>query len=429
MDRIILHIDFNSFFASVEQQANPFLHGKPIGISGKGSLPAQQTHQATPSVEVDTLTFSRTIIATASAEAKRMGVKTAMSSLEAKRVCPEMLIIPGDPMKYAEITKKFLSILHTYSPLVEQFSSDEAFVDITHIAEDWMGAIFVAQMIRADIQTYIGPRCRASIGIANNKILAKLACESQKPYGLTVVRPEQAKAFVSSQSLAAICGIGPNTVKKLHTIGITTLQTLQETPLHILTKHFKSHATFLHLVSHGKGDDHVSTTQNQPKSISHSYTFPQNLFSESQIKQQLLALCDKVAWRMRKDGYVANKISVYVRYASMTGQGKQKQLHIPIHDGLSIYRQAWHLLTKIRDAEQPIRLLGVSASELQTSVIPPSLFHQERSTKNIYKALDKLQEKYGSHAWKRAATLHTTFRQRVSGWHYDHEMESSTVDA
>ncbi|MCR4311881.1 MAG: hypothetical protein NUV56_01220, partial [Candidatus Uhrbacteria bacterium] len=154
MSRIIFHLDFNSFFASVEQQANPFLRGKAIAVAGKGkeSIDIAKAHVGHERVNLHDLRFRRSVVTTASREAKQRGVKTAMATWEALSICPELIVIPGDPQKYSEITNRFLAILRRYGDKVELFSADEAFVDATMAAGDWMGAIILAQRIRDDIR-------------------------------------------------------------------------------------------------------------------------------------------------------------------------------------------------------------------------------------------------------------------------------------
>lgn len=424
MNRIILHLDFNSFFASVEQQANPFLRGKAIAVAGKGkhSIDVAQAYRSNTRHNIDQANYHRTVVTTASIEAKRRGIKTAMSSLEAKRICPDLIMIPGDPHKYSEITGRFMKILRRYADAVELFSTDEAFADLTLASEDYFGATMLAERIRSDIRREIGTYCRASIGIAPNKLAAKLACESAKPYGLTVVRPEQLESFAATQDLQAICGIGSRIAQRLNDMGIMSIATLAKEPLARLVEEFKSYGYFLYFASRGIGDDQVTDTEDPPKSIGHSYTFPHDLREEDEIKKNLLALCDKVAWRMRRDGYTATRLSVYVRYQDFGGAGMERRYKEPMEDGLSIFKNAWKLIDGIRDPNFGIRLLGVSTSGLSTGQIPKSLFLKPEKIHKTLEALDKLQTRYGSGVWQRAATLGTMFKERTSGWHYDHEV-------
>lgn len=422
MNKIILHLDFNSFFASVEQQANPFLRGKPIAVAGKGkhSIDVQNAYKSKHSINVKEVNYHRTVVTTASIEAKRRGVKTAMSSLEARRICPELIIIPGDPRKYSEITNRFLHILKRYSDAVEQFSTDEAFADLSIACKDYFGATMIAQRIRSDIKREIGKYCTASIGIAPNKLAAKLACESCKPDGLTVIQPHQLTTFVAEQPMEAICGIGSRTIKKLHSAGITSLKTLQSIPYEVLIQEFQQYGTFLYFAAQGIGDDMVRSTKLDPKSVSHSYTFPHDLQDEALIKKHLLAICDKVTWRMRRKGYTAKTLHVHIRYQDMGGVGTQTTTSDVFRDGLSVYKTAWKLIETIRNPNYGIRLLGISLTQLRPPIQSKSLFIKQEKMYDALTALDSVQTKYGSHAWQRAATLGTVFKERASGYHYDH---------
>ena len=208
--KIILHIDMNSYFASVEQQANPFLCGKPIGITGKRS--------------------ERSIVATASIEAKKLGVKTAMSTWQAKKICPSLILITGDPEKYSEITHRFNKLFFEFTPLVQEFSVDESFLDITEQAKDWFGAVYLAHSLRERLKEECGERITASIGIAPNKLLAKLSSECVKPNGITLTRKEDAITRLDSVQLTDLCGIGPRMGRRLNDLGIRNFKQLREFP-------------------------------------------------------------------------------------------------------------------------------------------------------------------------------------------------------
>ena len=425
MQKIILHLDFNSYFASVEQQANPFLRGKAIAVAGKSkhSIDVSKADKLKTRFNVDQSRLHRTVITTASREAKKLGVKTAMSSLEARRMVPELIIIPGDPKKYSEVTARFLAILRRYADAVEQFSTDEAFADITYAAQEYFGATMIAQRIRNDIKQEIGEVCTVSIGIAPNKLVAKLAGESVKPNGLTVVRPEHVELFVTQQPLEAVCGIGSRIEHRLNALGISSIASLQEASMETLRNEFKEHtADFLYGALHGMGDDDVCDIAADPKSVGHSYTFPHDLESPLEMQINLLALCDKVAWRMRRDGFVATEISVYARYSDFGGAYSTKRVRDPMEDGLSLYKTAWTLLESIRHPHERVRLLGVSARGLLKTEQPRSLFKKDEKMHLTLRALDTIQERYGSGIWSRAATMKTDFKERISGWHYDHEV-------
>ncbi|HRH32476.1 MAG TPA: DNA polymerase IV [bacterium] len=420
---IILHLDFNSYFASVEQQANPFLRGLPIAVAGKGrhSIDVAMAHRGSKRITIDQLSFQRSVVTTASREAKKRGVKTAMGTWEARKICPEMLVIPGDPKKYGEITSRFMTILKRYADSVQQFSTDEAFADITCASGgDYFGATILAQQIRADIKNECGEYCTVSIGIAANKFLAKLASESKKPNGLTCVPPHEAEDFVLTRPLADFCGIGRRIEKHLERLGATSVATLRRLPLSLLLSEFKSYGYFLYNSARGLGPNELESIDD-PKSIGNSYTFPHDLKTDHEIYQNLLALADRVAWRMRKQKFIATHISGYVRYGDFGGYGFHRRCKDPLIDGLEITNTAWEIMKEKIDIPQGVRLIGVSASGLLPIGGSDSLFEKERRKARALQALDKVTDKYGSGAWQRASTMKTSFKERVSGWHYDHE--------
>lgn len=422
--RIILHVDFNSFFASVEQQANPFLRGKPIAVAGKGknSIDIAGRAKQTGRFRVDQHNLHRTVITTASIEAKQRGVKTAMSSIEAKRICPELIVIPGDPRKYSAVTNRFLAILKRHASAVEQFSLDEAFADITMEAQDYFGATMIAQMIRSDIVEEIGAYCTASIGIASSKVMAKLAGESAKPSGLTVVQPHEAAAFVERMPLQAVCGIGPKIAERLAGFGVTSMRALRTVPRPALVNEFHDYGNFLFDIARGLGDDFVNPVNAPPKSIGHSYTFATDLDTTVELQTNLLALADKVATRMRRDGFSATTVHAYARYAGGGSVGGQIAIQNPLNNGFDVYTHAWSVLDSKRDTHKAVRLLGVSVSGLVAHQAEHTLFDQDNKKGRVLESLDKLQDKYGGGIWMRASTMKTEFKERVSGWHYDHEV-------
>lgn len=392
----------NSYFASVEQQANPFLRGKPIGITGK-----QQ---------------ERSIIATASIEAKKLGVKTAMSTWEAKKICPQLIFISGDPEKYSEITHRFNKIFTEFSDKIEPFSVDESFLDITEQAKDWFGAICLAQRLRERLKEECGNYITASIGIAENKLLAKLSSECVKPNGITLTRPEDAITRLDSMKLDDICGIGPRLCERLNQLGITNFKHLREFPLKELVDEFNSYGFWLHEAAFGRDAAILCVEEQDPKSIGHSYTLPKDTFDETIMQRYLLGMCEKVAWRLRRDRFVTRAISTVVRYGDFSSSQKQHVFTEPITDGFVLFKIAWRLINSVRNFTKPVRLLGISAGHLSRSNQTMSLFKKEQKQFSVLSALDKLQYRYGDNAWTRASLLPIKFKIRSSGLRYDHEM-------
>ena len=399
-DRIIMHVDMNSYFASVEQQANPFLRGRAIGVTGKRK--------------------ERSVVAAASREAKKLGVKTAMATWEAKRVLPSIILVPGDPEKYGEITGRFNAIFREFTDRVQQFSVDESFLDVTDTARDYLGAAVTAQIIKARLREECGDAITASVGVGPNKLVAKAASECMKPDGLVVVRPEQVVSFLDGIDLQDICGIGYRIARRLDAMGITTIPQLRACPVEKLVAEFKSYGRWLYDAARGRDDAEVDSRDEDPKSMGHSYTFPKDLNTPTEIKRGLLGLCDRVAWRLRRDGFGARGITAYARFGDFSGTGQQHRFREPINNGLAMFNVAWGLLS--RTVNRPVRLLGVTASELTRGPEQSSLFKKEQKMAEATKALDRLQTRFGEHAWTRASLLHAEFLPRTSGFHYDHEI-------
>lgn len=414
-----MHVDFNSYFASVEQQANPHLRGKAVAIAGKAPS-ATAKNRATAVAN----SLLRSVVTTASREAKARGVKTGMATWEAKKLCPDLIVVPGDPQKYGDITERFLTVCKKHADTVEQFSTDEAFLDVTTAAKNYFGASMIALMIRRDLKAACGEVCTVSIGIAPNKLVAKLAGESIKPHGLTVVRPEEVEAFVRSRPLKDFCGLGRRMEKKLEAIGVTSIDTLRTIPRARLIELFKSYGAWLHDASQGVAHDPVDDTKHAPKSIGHSYTFPQDLRTPSDVRKNLFALTDRVGWRLRKQGLLATRVSVYIRYGDFTSDGGARLLGEPVTDGLDIGKNAWALLVQKIDYLRGVRLIGVSVSELRAATAPTPIFRKEQRMQQVMQALDNVQARYGTDAWRRATTAGVDLRERTSGFHYDHEAMS-----
>ncbi len=446
-----MHIDMNSYFASVEQQANPFLRGKPIGITGK-----QQ---------------KRSIIAAASIEAKKRGVKTAMSTWEAKKICPSLIVYPGDPEKYSDVMHRFNRIYQEFTDRVEEFSVDESFLDLSEQTTDYLGAACIALSIRERLKQELGECLTASIGIASNKLMAKLSSECIKPNGLTVTPPDRVLDLLDRSALQDLCGIGPRREQHLNALGIYTFEQLRHFPLEMLVKKFKREGFWLKEAAWGREGTSLSTVNetveklatcrlagrrhlfnvhfrtfqrlagprtdisssfstvsvnrlqnSDPKSYGHSYTLAYDTKNPKEMKRYLLGLADRVAWRMRRDGCTAKRISVYVRYGDFSSMGQQLLLNEPTANGLTLYKTAWRMIETWRDDKKSLRLLGLSASHLLPSDEPQSLFKKERKLHSLQHSLDTLQHRYGMGIWTRASLLEVKLKARSSGFHFDHEL-------
>ncbi len=421
MNRIIIHIDMNSYFASVEQQANPFLRGKPIAVTGK----AQE----------------RSVITTASIEAKALGIKTAMSTWEAKRIVPSLILINGDPEKYSEITHRFNAIYREFTPRLQYFSVDETFLDVTEEAEDYLGATMIAQAIRQRLHEECGERITASIGIGPNRLMAKLASESVKPNGFTVVKPQDVLSLLDRSDLKDLCGIGSRIEKRLHNMGLKTFAQIRQCDPKRLEEEFNRYGRWLWEAAWGRESKTIisavdkfgigAENKRDIKSIGHSYTLPSDATDLKTVKRYLLGLCDKVAWRLRRDGFRARCVHTYIRYGDFSGDHQSRRFAEATDDGLVLYNICWALMQKwdgIRDIMEgleyakPIRFVGISASQLIKGPKQIALFKKQQKLESVHKALDKIRTRYGTKAWSRASLIPIKFKNRSSGFHFDHEM-------
>lgn len=278
----IFHIDMDSYFASVEQEYNQKLAGKPVGI-----LKA----------------LGRTCVIAASREAKKFGVKTGTSVWDAKVLCPGITFVPARFDRYFEITKKFIKICGEFSPYLEVFSIDELFLDITLTQSLFGGAKNIARLIKEKIKKEIGVYVTCSIGISYNRLLAKLASGIKKPDGLFEIIPENRDEILFSAQLTDICGLGPRLERRLIRMGIKNFKNLRRVPQSVLEAEFGPHLS-LQLKNFSYGQDSSLLTGiddlADAKSISRTFTLFQNTKDERKIRQTLRNLCEEVGYKLRK---------------------------------------------------------------------------------------------------------------------------------
>ena len=379
----ILHIDFNSYFASGEQQANPRLRGKPVGVTGGDRM-------------------ERTVLGAASIEAKRFGVKTGMQIWEAKKLCPGIILVPGDSDKYLETTKRFLNILKDYSPYLEVFSIDECFLETSSD-----NAVPMALDIKKRIRSEVGEIVTCSIGISYNKLMAKLAGSLKKPDGLVIIPTQQeAIQILDKVALDEICGIGSRIKKRLNNLGISNFYQLRQTPLGSLLASFKSYGQILYNMA--RGIDHSPIIpfyeKGEVKSIGHRHTISHDTNNPTEIKQTMLKLSEMVARRLRAKRLVGKTIHCWYREAGFQGFGMQTT-SVFTNDGLEIFKAAWKIFQTIWSSER-IRMVGISISNLISQTPQNLSFLPEVKRKEIItRALDKINDKYGEFTLQRGILL------------------------
>ncbi|HSX42063.1 MAG TPA: DNA polymerase IV [Candidatus Saccharimonadales bacterium] len=385
MSRIILHLDMNSYFATMEQQAYPSLRGKPVGVAGKGQN-------------------ERTVITGASIEAKKFGLYSGISTWEAKRLCPELIIIPADYDRYIFTSKRIFSLLERFTPTVDVFSIDECFLELPN-STDWATAEKMAHQIKKLIQTQIGSWLTCSIGISYGKTLAKLASELQKPDGLVVIRLETFAKMAAVTPVQELCGVGHRIRPRLNQLGITTISELGAAPPKMLIQTFGNHTgSWLHRIGNGLDDDILRSFRDLPqeKSVGHSYTLPRDVNSLEDAKKVLLLLSERVGVRLRRKNLIGRTVSVYIRFNDRTGWGQRKCQKEFVLDGYQIY-QAGVQLIQYLPPSRPIRLVAITISDLakQTETTRP-LFETDRRHEQLIKAVDRVNSRYGEFTVHRA---------------------------
>lgn len=372
-NRIILHIDMNAFFASVEQQSNPALRGKPIAVIGAAK---------------------RTIITTCSYEARAYGVKTGMNTWEARQKCRELIFVVGNNRKYSYTSKQIIAIMREYTPLVEVFSIDEAFLDVTGSLGLFGSAENIARLIKERIRERLGLTC--SVGIAPNKLLAKLASDMQKPDGLTVIAPEEVARVMERVPIRDLCGIGGKTHQQLAKFGIRTCGELGRFPLEVLRKTFGVTGEKLHYMGLGVDDAPVVAEEDaeEVKSVGHSTTLDADITERSEILLYLLQLSEMVGRRARKHGVAGRTVTLTVRYADFTTFSRQASRAEPTSNSDEIYRDAVRILDQL-ELTQPVRLLGVRITSLTYHTEQLPLFDTERKKALVASAMDRVNNRYG----------------------------------
>ncbi len=381
--RIILHADMDAFYASVEQRDFPEYRGKPVIV---GADPKEGK--------------GRGVVAAASYEARKFGVHSALPISQAFKLCPHGVFVKGRGDRYFEVSQNIMSIFNEYTPLVEPISLDEAFLDLTGTHRLWGSAGKVAEEIQHRI--FDDERLTISIGLAPNKLLAKMASEINKPNGYCVVKPDQIKSFLAPMPIKALWGVGKQTEKALHKIGIHTIGELADYSKSVLESNFGKHGGLLY--EHANGiDDRPVISGRDVKSVSNEFTFSRDSNDMNQIHETLLALSEKVSRRLRKQHLRGRTICLKVRYEDFTTRIYHTTLNQATHLGNVIFEEVAAYLELIEDTQLPVRLLGVGVSQLTSSdEFQTSMFEEEKiKQEKVYTAMDCIQKKFGTDSIKK----------------------------
>jgi DNA polymerase-4 len=344
MKRRIIHIDMDAFFAAVEEKRNPRLAGKPVVIGGRGD----------PS--------KRGVVSTANYEARKYGIHSAMPMRTAFKLCPKAIFLPVDYEVYSAVSREFKSVLLAVTPLMENAGIDEAFLDISEVKQT---SASIAGKIKEDIKEKIGLTC--SIGIAPNKLLAKIASDMQKPDGLTIVSENDIETKLWPLPIRKLYGIGPKTEEHLEKIGIKIIGQLAALPLDILVEHFgNSYGQYLYNASRGIDESPVIIHW-EPKSISRETTFQEDVEKWQSIARTLAELTKEVVKNMKDEGYKAKTVSIKIRFSDFQTLTRAKTIDIHTDSEEEIRKAAFSCLKRV-ELKKRVRLIGVRAANLEKTI-------------------------------------------------------------
>ncbi len=388
---LMVHVDMNSYFASVEQQANPFLRGKPVGVCA-------YLHE-------------RGCVIAASIEAKKLGMKVGMTVKEARAVVPEAVFVGNDPAKYRAVTSKMFAILHELSDTVEHYSIDEAFVDLTGWCRDEAEAAFLLSRVKRRIREEIGEWLGCSVGIAPTRFLAKFASDLKKPDGLVVVTNENLDEYLARADLEDLCGIGPRMRRRMERVGIYTPLELKRYPIGNLMRAFGKAGYFWWCKLHAVECERLTDGTELPKSIGHSYCVPQRVNRDGQVGAVLTKLTERAGRRLRALGLEAGVISVAVgtRDAYASG-GTWLRFPEPLADSFALVRAAIDLLRESWDGSVA-DFLAVTLLELRMPTgqlrLDATLAPRDPREAMVSASVDRIRDRYGDHVIQlgRMATL------------------------
>jgi DNA polymerase IV len=393
--RTIIHLDLDAFFCAVEQQHDSSLAGKPFAVGGKPE--------------------SRGVVSSASYAARRFGIHSAMPMAQAVRLCPELIVVRPNFPAYRAASREVMARLHTLTPLVEQISIDEAFLDVTALGTP--GDVLAAAL-QQTIRNELALSC--SLGVATNKLVAKIATDVGKslvrsgamPQAICVVPPGDEAAFLAPLPTTALWGVGPKTAEKLAMLGIHTIGDIAAWPVADLQRRFGQHGEDLARRARGI-DERPIVTERAAKSISQETTFARDVTEQATLERVLREQAAELAEKLRRNEVVASTVKLKIRWPDFTTPTRQLTLPQPTDEAAQIAEAALRLFRQIWTREQPVRLIGVGVSGLGSvphqmslwdasfALTPAETARQAR----MQAALAAIQERFGAGVIRRASEL------------------------
>jgi DNA polymerase-4 len=340
--RKIIHIDMDAFFASVEQLDNPELRGKPVAVGGSSD---------------------RSVVAAASYEARKFGVRSAMSSVIAKRLCPELIFVRHHFDRYTEISSQVIGIFREYTELIEPLSIDEAFLDVTSDKKNLCSGTIIAEKIRSDIRKKT--QLTASAGVSYNKFLAKMASDINKPDGIFVIKPSDAQGFIDNLPVEKFYGIGKVTALKMHKLGIHNGLDLRQWDMDSLVRNFGKAGEFFYDIARGIDDRPVETEQER-KSVGTELTYEKDLITRFEIIAELYKVEKELMERLEHAETTGRTITLKIKFSDFRQITRSKTLQNYINDFETLHKEVTLIRKSLNLEGERIRLLGVTVSNLIT---------------------------------------------------------------
>ena len=381
MTRTILHADLDAFYASVEILDDPSLRGKPVIVGGEPG--------------------ARGVVSAASYEARRYGVHSAMPLRTAASLCPTGVFLAGRPDRYRELSTQVMRIFASFTPLVEPISLDEAFLDVTASREAFGDGVMIARQIKESVLHEVG--LVVSVGVATNKLCAKVASDLRKPDALVDVRPGEEAAFLAPLPVSRLWGVGPQSRQALADYGVTTIGQLAAMPEGTLLRRFGTHGHDLALRARGIDPSPVVPSQ-APKSIGHELTFDRDVDDPARLEATLLDLAESVASRLRNHHMAAGAVQLKLRYEGFETLTRQMPVPRQTRESEPIYAAGVALLRKTLVRDRAVRLIGLTAINL-TDVQQLTLFDAPDKTDRITRSIDAVRERFGEKAITRARLI------------------------
>ena len=393
MIRKILHFDLDAFYCAVEEQRHAELKGAPFAVGGRPE--------------------SRGVVASCSYAARQFGIRSAMGMAQAVRLCPQLRILPPDMREYGQMSGRVMEILHKITPLVEQLSIDEAFLDVTELDEY---ATVLARQLQAEVEDVLG--LPSSLGAATNKLVAKIATDVGKaavqtddyPRAIQVVPPGREAEFLAPLPVDALWGVGPRTRERLAAIGIRKVADILRAQPEELARQFGKLGHDLRRQAQGH-DQRPVVTEREAKSISQETTFAQDVDDTETLRRALRQQAAEVSVRLRRNSLAARTVTVKLRWADFTTRTRQTTVAQPLDDEDEIARIALDLLTALRPGGTAVRLIGVGCSGLVAAVRQMSIFdlpadaEAQAKEEQLNEAVQMLRKRFGADAIKRGSEL------------------------